>query len=387
VRVYFVTTNLRDQFLLDPDVTFLNHGSYGACPKPVFEEYQHWQRELERQPVEFFRSQNPDLLAAARARLARYVNCDVENLIFVQNATTGLNLAIRSLPLREGDEILTTDHEYGSLDMTWEFACAKTGARYIRHPIPLPVTSPEELVDAFWSDVTPGTRVIYLSHITSPTALILPVAEICRRARAAGIMTMIDGAHAPGQVPIDLTELEVDIYSGNCHKWLSAPKGSGFLFARPEHHAWLEPLVICWGWGADAPFADRNRWQGTRDMAAYLSVPAAIDFQERHDWDTVRGRCHALAREARARLTDLTGLRPIAPDSPDWFAQMIAVPLPPSDPLELKRRLYDDYRIEVPIIDWPGQLMVRISFQGYNTADDLDRLIQALVELMPIGDA
>ncbi|MBL8154997.1 MAG: aminotransferase class V-fold PLP-dependent enzyme, partial [Anaerolineae bacterium] len=200
-------SSLKDLFLLDPTVTFLNHGSFGACPIPVFETYQRWQRELERQPVEFFQHRADPLLDDARARLAAYFNTQPDRLIFVPNATVGINQVARALRLQPGDEILTTDHEYGAMDYTWNFICGKTGARYVRHPIPVPVTTPEALADSLWSAVAPVTRVIFLSHMTSPTALIFPVGEICRRARAAGILTIIDGAHIPGHLPLDLAAL------------------------------------------------------------------------------------------------------------------------------------------------------------------------------------
>jgi isopenicillin-N epimerase len=374
--------SLRDLFLLDPTVHFLNHGSFGACPRPVFDEYQRWQRELERQPVAFFRRAD-GLLAEARAALGRYLNADPDSLLFVPNATTGLNIFIRSLRLQPGDEILTTNHEYGALNRTWEFVCGKTGARYVQHPIPLPAASRAAIVESFWAAVTPRTRVIFLSHITSPTALILPIEEICRRARAAGIMTVIDGAHAPGQVPIDLAALDADCYSGNCHKWLCAPKGSAFLWVRPAHQSMMEPLVVSHGWRPEASFQERHSWQGTRDLSAFLTVPAAIEFQRRHDWEAVRRRCHALASEARQRLAGLFGLPPLTPDSPEWFGQMITLPLPPCDLAELKRRLYDEHRVEAPTIGWQGLHGIRLSFQGYNSRDDLDAAVAALADVLP----
>jgi isopenicillin-N epimerase len=373
---------LRGEFLLDPTVVFLNHGSFGACPAPVFDEYQRWQRELERQPVEFIGRRSEDLLADARAALASYLNVDPDNLVYVVNATSGINVIARSLPLELGDEILTTNHEYGALNMTWDWMCGKAGARYVQHPIPTPVSSREELVESFWSAVTPRTRVIFLSHITSPTALTFPVKEICRRAREAGILTVVDGAHAPGHIPLDLQDLGVDIYSGNCHKWLCSPKGSGFLYVRPEHHDWIESLTISWGWQGESTFVSRNQRQGTRDLAPFLATPAAIRFQQEHDWPAVRARCHELAREARQRVSDLTGLPPICPDSPDWFSQMIACPIPHRDALELKTRMYDEFHVEAPITDWNDQMMIRLSFQGYNSHDDLDAAMEALAAVL-----
>ncbi len=386
---------LREQFLLDPDVVFLNHGSFGACPRPVFAEYQRWQLEMERQPVEFLGRRSEELLDAARERLATYLHADCDDLVFVTNATSGLNVVARSLPLAPGDEILSTDHEYGALDRTWEHVCQKAGAHYLRQPVPLPVSTPEAAVEAIWAGVTPRTRILFLSHVTSPTALRFPVEELCRRAREAGILSIVDGAHAPGQIPVNLTAIGADVYSGNCHKWLCAPKGSAFLHVRPEHHATTEATIVSWGWvegnelwREGRPFVSRNQWQGTRDLAAFLTVPAAIDFQAANEWDEVRARCHVLAGQARERLAELTGLEPIVPaPGPDdtrapWYGQMIAAPVPMVDGRELKRRLYDDHRIEVPITRWPDRQFIRVSFQGYNSESDLDRLIEALRDLL-----
>lgn len=371
---------LKDHFLLDPTVTFLNHGSFGACPEPVFATYQAWQRELERQPVEFLGRRHDALLDEARAALSAYVNCEADNLVFVPNATAGVNLVARSLDLKPGDEILTTDHEYGAVNKTWQFVCEGTGARMVVQSMGVPVD--DSFVETFWAGVTPRTRVIAISHITSPTALIFPIADICRRAREAGIMTVIDGAHAPGQVPVDLTAIDPDFYTGNCHKWLCAPKGSAFLFARPEYHTILKPLIISWGWSHEATLVERAQQQGTRDLAAFLSVPAAIQFLEEHNWDAVRRDCHTLAVDVRDRITALTELEPLS--SPDWFAQMVALPLPDCDAVTLKQRLYDDYRVEVPLTTWRDRPYVRISVQGYNTRADLDRLVAALTELLEL---
>ncbi len=376
--------NLRRHFLLDPSVTFLNHGSFGATPRPVFSVYQRWQRELERQPVEFLGRRFADLMSAARADLAAYLGTRADNLIYTTNVTVSLNIVARSLDLGPGDEVLSSDHEYGALDRTWRFLAKKRGFAYINQPIPVPLTSAGAFLEAFWKGVTPRTRVIFLSHITSPTALLFPVEEVIRRARQAGILTVIDGAHAPGQIPLRLDKLGADFYGGNLHKWLCAPKGAGFLYARPEVQPLLEPLVVSWGWEAEIPgpsrFVDHHEWWGTRDISAFLSVPEAIRFQEAHDWPRVRLACHDLVREAVERLCDLTGLPPLADDS--RYVQFAAMPLPDSVDLSvLKKRLYDEYRIEVPLIAWNGRKLVRVSVQGYNTRRDVNRLLQALEEL------
>jgi isopenicillin-N epimerase len=374
--------NLKELFLLNPQVAFFNHGSFGACPKPVFEEYQRWQRELEWEPVDFLGRRREKLLEEAKAKLAEYVNAPADDMVFVVNATQGINTVARSLRLKPGDEILTTNHEYGAVNKTWQFVCEKTGAKFIEHHISLPVTTHEAFVEAFWADVTPRTRVISISHITSPTALIFPIAEICRRAREAGILTVIDGAHAPGQVPVDLERIGADFYSGNCHKWLSAPKGSGFLYVRAEHHPIIDPLVISHGWVPEGTLVSRNEWQGTRDIASFLSVPAAIEFQAQHHWDLVRQRCHRMAVDLHNRVAGLTGLPPIAADLDLWFGQMIAIPMPRDRMRDIYDRLYNDYNIVTAGGAIDGENWLRISIQGYNTQEDVDRLYNALTELL-----
>jgi isopenicillin-N epimerase len=273
------------------------------------------------------------------------------------------------------------------MDLTWRFVCGKAGARYVNHPLPLPLRAREQFVESLWGAVNERTKMIFLSHITSPTALIFPVEDICRRARGAGILTVIDGAHAPGQVPVDLESIGADFYIANCHKWMNSPKGAGFLYARPEVQSLLEPLVVSWGWESeqpgDSPFIDHHEWQGTRDIAAFLSVPAAIEFMRAHDWDRIRAECHALAQDSRQRVTELTGLPPLSPDSPEWYAQMGAVLLPDCDIDALKRRLYDEFAVEIPIYTWNGQPLTRISIQGYNTQADVDTLVEALKVLLP----
>jgi isopenicillin-N epimerase len=374
--------NLRRLFLLDPEIVFLNHGSFGATPGPVFEVYQSWQRELERQPVEFLGRRAQELMAEARSALAGYLGTQRDDLVYVMNATVGVNIVARSLDLGPGDEVLATDHEYGACDRTWRFLSQKQGFSYINQPISLPLASTEGFIDQLWRGVTAYTKVIFLSHITSPTAIIFPVAEVCRRARGQGILTVVDGAHAPGQLPLDLEEIGADTYTGNLHKWLCAPKGAGFLYAHPEVQDLLEPLVVSWGWGSEMPgpsqFVDYHEWQGTRDLAAFLSVPTAIQFQQEHDWDRVRDGCHALAVDSEACICALTGL-PSLYSSDNWFVQMFSARLPvETDIVALKSRLYEEFRVEVPLIEWNSNKLIRVSVQGYNTQQDLKRLLEAL---------
>jgi isopenicillin-N epimerase len=352
---------VRDLYVLDPDWTHLNHGSFGACPLPVLEEQQRLQRELERQPTEFFRGV-PDRIAQARAELAGFVGADPEGLLFMQNVTVGVNAVARSLQLGPGDEVLATDHEYGSNNLLWQHLAELHGFVYVRRPF--------ESSDEFWAGANERTRVLFASHIASETATRFPVADLCARARDAGIVSIVDGAHAPGHIDLDVSAVGADFYAGNCHKWLSAPKGSAFLHVAEAQRDRLEPHVVGWGWADDAAFVDRHQGQGTRDPSAFLSVPAAIRFQREHDWRAVREGCHALLADSVERLD----LEPVDPD----FVQLAALGLPDCDPAELWRRLREEHRIEAPCWAWNGKPLLRISVAAYNEEADLRRLEAAL---------
>ena len=376
--------NLHSLFQLDPDVVFLNHGSFGATPRPVMDVYQAWQRQMERQPVRFLVTELPDLLAEARTVLADYVGATVDDVAFIPNATFGVNLIARSLILGPGDEVLTTDHEYGACDNVWSFLSQKQGFTYKKQPISLPVQPAEAIVEQFWQGVTEQTKVIFISHISSATAVQFPIEQICARARRAGILTIVDGAHAVGQIPLDMAVIGADFYLSNAHKWLCSPKGSAFIYARREKQHLLEPLVVSWGWGDDKQFSygsnllDYVQWMGTSDPSAYLTVPAAIAFQKEHNWCEVRQQCHALLRQALAQIGDRMGLDSPYPDE-SCYHQMAVAPLPPvSDLAAFKVQFYNTYRVEVPFTEWHGRQFVRISVQGYNTQADIAVLLTAL---------
>jgi isopenicillin-N epimerase len=328
---------VREHFLLDPEVVYLNHGVYGACPRPVFERYQAWQLELEREPAQFISLRLSELLAHARAALAAYLGAQADDLTFVQNATNGVWPERSTQP---GDDVLATDLEYGACDYTWAHVCDQAGARYVRAEIPLPLDG--AFVEQFFARRTDRTRAVYLSHITSETGLLLPVEEIVERAKAEGLVTIVDGAHAVTQVDLDLDTLGADFYAGNCHKWMCAPKGAGFLHVSPAWQERVSGPIVSWGHGEPATFISRTERQGTRDPAAYLAVPDAIAFVREHD---NRERCVALAREARAALCELLGTEPLSPDPS--IRQLAAVRLPAADP-ELSQRLFEDHRIEIP---------------------------------------
>ena len=371
---------MRAEFLLDSDVVFLNHGSFGACPRPVFERYQQWQRELERQPVEFLARRLPDLLASARRALGDYVGADADDLFFVPNATSGVNVAARAVELRPGDEVLGTNLEYGACDLLWEHVCAKSGATYVRAGVELPVRRGGDVVDALFARAAERTRVVFVSHLTSETALVLPIGEIVARARDLGLTTIVDGAHAPAHVPVDLDALGADFYAGNCHKWMCAPKGAGFLHVRPELQEEVDGLIVSWGYGGEATFLTRSERQGTRDPSAYLTVPTAIEWLEANDWPAVQSRCRELTRGARGRLCGLEGIEPIADEA--LIAQMASVRVPVDDADALQKRLYNERRIEVPVFARKTEPLLRYSVAAYTEERDLEALADALTELL-----
>jgi isopenicillin-N epimerase len=362
--------SLRKLFLLDPDVCFLNHGSFGATPEPVMAAYQSWQRELERQPVEFLARRLDGLLQDAREQIAGCLGARAHDFAFVENATTAVNVVARSIRLAPGDEVLATDLEYGACDLTWDHWCERKRARYVRQALDL-----DDPVGSFFSGVSDRTRAVYFGHVTSSTALVLPVAEMCAEARRRGLVVIVDGAHAPGQVPLDLDRLRADLYAGNFHKWMCAPKGSGFLWAHPSHHDWLESPIVSWGWEGGGGFISRIEKQGTRDPAAYLATPTAVAFVAQHD---ELERCHELALAAQRELAALFSVESMVPDS-RFVGRMVAVPVPAHvDPEALQDRLFEEYRIEVPVTDG----LMRVSFAMYNDRADLDFLLHALSRIL-----
>jgi isopenicillin-N epimerase len=372
-----MSTPLRQHFMIDPTITFLNHGSFGACPKPVFASYQRWQAELEKQPVDFLGRRIAGLLDEARAAFGNYLGASGDDMAFVPNTMTGLNIIARSLRFAPGDEVLASDQEYGAADILWNFVAARTGMKYVRHPVRL--TTHADFVDSLFEAVTPNTKAIFISHISAPTGLIFPVAEVCKRARALGIITIIDGAHAPAHVPVDLAAIDADYYAGNAHKWLMAPKGSAFFYARKDRQDALDPLLVSWGYVPENGFAARHRWNATADPAAYLAVPDAISFQAEHDWDSVRVESRIFALHIRERLLNILGTTPIVSNPKEWLGQLAGALLPEGvDARALWDKLYANHRVEIPIFLWNGKPVIRASAQCYNSEADIDRLEEAL---------
>ena len=378
---------------LDPSVAFLNHGSYGACPAEVLRYQAALRAEMEAEPVRFLGRELDDRLDVARAGLAAFVGADPDDLAFVSNATGGVNAVLRSLRLAAGDELLTTDHAYQACRNTLDFVAERSGARVVTVTLPFPVTDPQAIVDTVMAGVTPRTRLALLDHITSPTALILPLERIVAALAARGIDSVVDGAHAPGMVPLDLRALGAAYYSGNCHKWLCTPKGSAFLWVRRDRQADVHPLTI--SHGAKGERAGRSRfrlefdWTGTQDPTAWLTVPMAIDYLAGlvpGGWPALMARNRALALEARRLLCAAVGTEPACPE--EMIGSIASVILPDNRTVEtgwrvrdpIQGRLFEAWGIEVPIMRWPAppKRMVRVSAQLYNHLPQYVRLAEAL---------
>jgi isopenicillin-N epimerase len=366
----------RDEWLLDPEVAFLNHGSFGATPRAVLGEQERWRALMERHPTHFMSEELPPALRTAAARFAAFVGAQPDDLVFVENATAGCNTVLRSLRLAPGDEILVTDHGYAAVRKAAEYVAGRASARVVEAAVPFPIEDAAQVVSPVASRLGPRTRLAIFDHITSPTAVIFPVRELTALCRAAGVPVLIDGAHAPGMLSLDVPSVGADWYTGNCHKWLMAPKGSAFLWAASERQGDVHPLVISHGYGQG--FTAEFDWVGTRDPSAWLSVPAAIDFHERLGGAKLRERNAALAREQATLLAGVWQTERGAPDA--LTGSMAAVRLPLREAttteraLELRRKLFDDHRIEVPVTAFAGALWARISAHAYNRPADYARL-------------
>jgi len=385
---------------LNPQVTFLNHGSFGSCPQAVLAVQDEWRARLERQPVQFFVRELEGLLDQARGELARFVGAETDDLVFVPNATAGVNTVLRSLAFQPNDELLVTDHEYNACRNALNHVAERTAAIIIEVPVPFPLTDPGQVLDAVIAHVTSRTRLVLLDHITSQTGLVLPIAELVGQLAERGVDCLIDGAHAPGMVPLKLNQLNAAYYTGNCHKWLCAPKGAGFLHVRRDHQTRVRPLSI--SHGANSPRTDRSRflvefgWTGTDDPSAWLCVPEAIRFVGSllpGGWPEVMQRNHDLALAGREVLCQALHCQPPCPAA--FLGSLASVPIPDAtnpgpvtsplylDPLqdELLERLH----FEVPVIPWPAppKRLLRISAQLYNSLGQYQRLANALHQILP----
>ena len=378
--------HLKSQFLLNPDITYLNFGSFGACPKPIFEDNQKWQLELETEPVQFVTVNSLNYLKKSREALGRYIGCHADDLVFTPNPSYAFNIIAKSLALNPGDEILSTNLEYGAMDKTWNYYCGKAGATYVRQAISLPVTSKEKIIEQFWKGLTKNTKAIFISEITSSTALKLPVKEICEMAKEKGLVTIVDGAHTPGHIPLDLQLLKADIYTGACHKWMLAPKGCSFLYVKKEFQNLFDPLVVSWGYDSATPshsqFLDYHQMQGTRDISAFLTVPKAIEFLKEHNWEERAKECRKLVRDNALRFCELVGTKPLCPLTDDFLGQMFSIPVHTPEPESLQRMLFEAYKIEIPMMRHGTDTYLRYSIQVFNSQADLDKLYNALKEII-----
>jgi isopenicillin-N epimerase len=371
-------------FLLDPNVVFMNHGSFGATPRVLLEEQRRWQELMERQPVAFFVSA-AGLMRTVRERMGAYLHVSPNDVVAVTNSTYGVNVIVHAMAnvLTAGDEILTVDHEYGACMRAWDRHCGATGVVIKRQHIPIPAPSMAEMTEIIWSGVTDRTKMIFLSHITSPTAIRLPVEEICRRAAERGILTFIDGAHGPAQLDLDLTHLGASAYTGNFHKWACTPKGSAFLWVAPSFQAMVPPLTVSWGsdipTAGDGAFVDEHEYLGTRDLSPFLTLPAGMDWLEEIDWTSERERLRLMKNQTMERLLRIDGLGAVASDWAQDELLMGAVTLPPgTDVAALKHQLLAEHHIEVVVHEWLQKPMIRFSVHLHTTEADLEVLISAV---------
>lgn len=380
-----MTPSLKSQFLLREDITFLNFGSFGACPKPVFEAYQRLQLELEQEPVQFIAFKSWEKFQESRTALASYIKCDADDLVLVMNPSFAVNIVAKNLKLDVGDEILTTDLEYGACDRTMEYYCKKSGAVLIRQKIDLPIQNKAHFLDCFFAGVTPKTKLIFISHITSTTALIFPVKEICERAKSMGIMTFIDGAHTPGHIDLDLSALGADLYTGACHKWMMAPKGCSFFYVRKELQNMFDPLIISWGYNAVKPshsqFLDYHQMQGTRDITGLLTLPHCITFMRDYNWQEVSASCKNLVKQNADRFFNLFESKPLAPLTDEFIGQMLSIEINTDEPEKLQQTLYQKHKIEIPVMVHGPKIYLRYSINGFNSQQDLDHLYDAIIDL------
>jgi isopenicillin-N epimerase len=387
----------RAHWALDPTVTFLNHGSFGACPTPVLARQQELRARMEANPVHFMVRELEPMLDAARVEIAPFLGADPDDLAFVANATSGVNAVLRSLRFEPGDELLTTTHAYNACRNTLLFVAERTGARVVTADVPFPLASADAIVDAIVSRASDRTRLALVDHVTSPTGLVFPVARIVAALAARGVDTLVDGAHGPGMVPIDLDAIGAAYYVGHGHKWLCAPKGAAFLHVRRDRQALVRPTVISHGATAERKGRSRYRlefdWPGSVDATPALCLPDAIRFVGSlvpGGWEGVRARNHATALAARARLCGALGVAAPCPD--DLVGALVAVPLPDDgtpppiitagiDPMQAA--LYERFRIEalVASLPVPPHRLLRVTAHLYNDADDYERLVRALAEL------
>ncbi|MFP6762496.1 MAG: aminotransferase class V-fold PLP-dependent enzyme [Planctomycetaceae bacterium] len=379
---------LRTAWSFSADVTYLNHGSFGPSPQLVLDAQAEWTRVLERNPMEFLLHKCEAELEKSLKSLADFLGTTRGNLVFVDNATFAMNIVSASVKLEPGDEVLLNDHEYGAVVRIWRQRCRETGARLVVAGLPVESLTQDSIVEQLFESVSDRTRLIVVSHVTSPTALVLPVEEICRRARERGIRTCIDGPHALATVDVSLRKLDCDFYCGSCHKWLSAPFGSGFLFVSPRRQGTVAPAIVSWGGsigGRQPSWKDEFVWMGTRNPAAFLATSKAIEFFHPDALSLFREHTRRLTGEAAHRICDMTGQPAIEAGPESRCPSMISIQLADRDGVSepgqrdpLQDVLRSRFGIEIPIVHWQGRRLIRISAHLYNTSADVEHLVAAL---------
>ncbi|MDP6355064.1 MAG: aminotransferase class V-fold PLP-dependent enzyme [Planctomycetota bacterium] len=385
-------------FPLDPDIVFLNHGSFGSCPRAVLEKQQELRNRMERQPVQFMIRDRESLSNDARIALAEFVGARPDCLVPVPNITSAANAVLRSLQFEPGDELLTTDHEYNACKNILNFVAERSGAKVVVASVPFPISDPSEVIEAVLAAVTNRTRIAFVDHVTSPTGLVFPAKEIVRALQEKGIDTFIDGAHAPGMLPLNLEDIGAAYYGGNCHKWLCSPKGAGFLYVREDRQSGIHPPTISHGYKSGATevsaFCNEFFWCGTNDPTAFLCVPESINYMGGllpGGWPELMNRNHELALFGQAEISNALGISPPCP--PEMVGSLAPVKLPDGkveEPVSLlygsrlQDKLLEPYKIEVPIISWPSQpnRLTRLSAQIYNSREQFVHFAQALKQLL-----
>lgn len=379
----------KHHFYLDDNITFLNFGSFGAIPKPVMEAYHAFQMEQERNPVQFITNHGQQYLKTSKRALADFIHCDPLDIVMVTNPSYAVNTIAKSLKLQAGDEILTTNLEYGACDKTWLFVCQNIGATYRRQPISLPLMDSDTFVDELFSGVNAKTKLIFISHITSTTALILPVEKVIEKAKSLQIDVFVDGAHVPGHIPLDITKLGATYYTGACHKWMMTPKGSSFMYVEKSRQSQIFPLIVSWGYNAMFPsesvFLDWHTMNGTRDFTAFLCIPAALDFMKKLSWDQVGLLSREMVRNNAQSFASILNSFCLAPLTDEFLGQMLSVEIKTQQPELLYKTLIEKYRIEIPVMRHDEKVYIRYSINGFNEQRDLDTLFDALKDIITKG--
>ena len=381
----------RNWFVLDKKTVYLTHGTFGGCLKVAFDNRVNWHQKIESDPFDFINNHAFNNLEHSRKILSNYLNCDYQDLVYFPNPSTALNAVIKSIDLSNDDEVLTTNHEYGSLDRTWKYYASLKDYNYKQINIDIPYDDKNTFINSFLNQITNKTKIIYLSHITSSTGLIFPVKEICEIARNHNILSIVDGAHAPGQIPVDISEINPDIYVGACHKWMCSPKGVSFLYAKKTIQKSIDPLVISWGWESDNPgesqFIDYHQYQGTNDISSYLTIPVIVDFFKKNNWFNVQKKCHELVVNFLNNHKDI--IIPCS-NNHNHFAQMLSFKINsdsrlvnsvlnnPNEIINAQNKIFDYSRIRIPIIVWNQEIFMRVSIQAYNTPQDLEKMFKML---------